>query len=307
MEKGKIKKTKKHISIALIPHSSSEVKVMRFSALYSKLIFIFSSVLFVLLCVALYIIYLLHSNSSLKANFTITSDLNTSLNTTLAAKNEEIASLKEKDTVKSDLIKKFEDKYKDMTDTYITGHSSNVRINRSGNRVDRTFASDINKLKGLLDTLNKIDVPKQSEMKSLTETDKTLKKYIDSLPNNWPTSGSISSDFGERIDPISGSRSFHDGIDIAAPYGQIITAAGTGIVSSASWTIAYGYTIIIDHGHGITSFYGHTSKILVKEGEKVQKGDVIARVGSTGRSTGNHLHFGVFVDGTAIDPLKCLN
>ncbi len=102
--------------------------------------------------------------------------------------------------------------------------------------------------------------------------------------------------------PILGYERFHSGIDIGADYGTVIHAADSGTVIFAGWYGGYGNAIIIDHGGGITSLYGHTSELYVSEGQQVQRGQTIAAVGSTGFSTGPHLHFEVRANGEPVDP-----
>jgi murein DD-endopeptidase MepM/ murein hydrolase activator NlpD len=114
----------------------------------------------------------------------------------------------------------------------------------------------------------------------------------------------ISSGFGYRIHPIYHTRKLHAGIDLAAPEGTSIYAAEGGVVITAGWTSGYGNTVILDHGNGLWTLYGHIRNggIKVKVGEAVKRGEKIAEVGSTGNSTGNHLHFEVRVNGTPKDP-----
>jgi len=118
----------------------------------------------------------------------------------------------------------------------------------------------------------------------------------------YPTYGTISSPFGWRIHPILGYEKFHNGIDFAAEVGTPIYAADTGTVLLADWYGGYGYTVIIAHGNDLTTLYGHCSELYVQAGQVVQKGQVIAAVGSTGLSTGPHLHFEVRVRGEPVDP-----
>lgn len=123
----------------------------------------------------------------------------------------------------------------------------------------------------------------------------------------WPLPagvGTFSSDFGYRIDPIKKVRKLHKGVDLAAPNGTSILAAESGTVLIASWVNGYGNTVVIDHGGGYWTWYGHIREngIKVDEGDSVKRGQKIAEVGSTGDSTGNHLHFEVRFNGEAIDP-----
>ncbi len=116
----------------------------------------------------------------------------------------------------------------------------------------------------------------------------------------WPTSGTISSKFGTRWGRA------HTGIDIAAPYGTSIVASDGGTVTYAGYKGSYGNLVIIDHGNGYQTYYGHCSSILVSVGTKVAKGQTIAKVGATGNATGNHCHFEIRVNGTAVNPLNYL-
>lgn len=117
-----------------------------------------------------------------------------------------------------------------------------------------------------------------------------------------PVAGGVTSEFGWRTHPIWGDQRFHEGIDIGAGYGTPVGAAGAGVVTMAGWNGGYGNTVMIDHGNGLSSLYAHLSSILVGVGDLVAKLQTIGLVGSTGDSTGAHLHFGLYQDGVAIDP-----
>ena len=143
------------------------------------------------------------------------------------------------------------------------------------------------------------------------EIDSDTEKYVslmERVPTFWPATGRFTSGFGWRRDPvIPGRWEFHRGIDIANSWGTPVYAAATGKVVWTGWNGGYGYTIIIDHENGIRTMYAHLAKILVKVGQEVKKGEQIAEMGSTGRSTGSHLHFEVHVNGIPIDPLRYLS
>ena len=122
----------------------------------------------------------------------------------------------------------------------------------------------------------------------------------------WPISGPITSEFGWRTHPIFGSQRFHSGLDIGGDYGMPIHAAAAGVVIEAGWIGGYGNTIMIEHGSGIVTLYGHNESLAVSVGQQVNQGDVIAYCGSTGNSTGPHCHFEVRLNGEPVSPLDYL-
>jgi len=124
-----------------------------------------------------------------------------------------------------------------------------------------------------------------------------------STPSIWPVRGYLSAGFGNRIDPFTNQRDFHTGLDISAPVGTKVQAPADGVVVSAGQKGGYGNSIIIDHGFGIVTRYGHLSGFNVKPGQRVKRGDVIAFVGDTGRSTAPHLHYEVWVRDQAQNPI----
>jgi len=132
-------------------------------------------------------------------------------------------------------------------------------------------------------------------------------RMLASTPNIMPVEGWFSHGFGWRKDPFTGRRQFHRGIDLVADLGTPIRATADGIVSRASRVPDYGKVVDVSHGYGYVTRYGHMSEILVRPGQRVRRGDVIGRVGSTGRSTGPHVHYEVFRDGRRVNPWKYLN
>ena len=125
-------------------------------------------------------------------------------------------------------------------------------------------------------------------------------------PSMWPIQGPIASSFGERQDPINGEGRFHSGLDIDAPYGTPVRAAGDGDVSSASMGAGYGREVVLDHGHDVLTVYGHLSAVAVLPGQHVIRGQVIGYVGQSGRATGPHLHYEVRVHNVPVNPHKYL-
>ncbi|MDX2495334.1 MAG: M23 family metallopeptidase [Desulfuromusa sp.] len=125
-------------------------------------------------------------------------------------------------------------------------------------------------------------------------------------PKGWPTKGWLTSYFGMRKSPFTGRRVMHEGLDIAANTGTPIVATADGIVARVKYSPGYGKMLIIDHGYGYRTIFGHNSKILVKAGQQIKRGDLIAKVGNTGQSTGSHLHYELRLNGVPIDPRKTL-
>jgi murein DD-endopeptidase MepM/ murein hydrolase activator NlpD len=127
-----------------------------------------------------------------------------------------------------------------------------------------------------------------------------------STPSIWPAHGWLTGTFGGRSDPFTGEPGFHQGLDISTEKGQPVYATANGEVVSAAYTGDYGNLIQLDHGFGLTTRYGHLSKFAVKPGQRVIRGDVIGYVGSTGRSTGAHVHYEILANGKLLNPLQLL-
>jgi len=125
-------------------------------------------------------------------------------------------------------------------------------------------------------------------------------------PTLWPVSGRVTGSFGERIDPFSGEGAFHRGVDISSDYGTRIIAPADGIVRYSDFMNGYGRTVLIDHGNGISTLYGHLSGFAVSAGQLIHRGDSVGYVGQSGRSTGPHLHYEVRIFNTPVNPHKYL-
>ena len=126
------------------------------------------------------------------------------------------------------------------------------------------------------------------------------------LPSLWPVDGVLRSSFGGRSDPFSGEGTFHTGVDLEAATGTPVHVTADGVVTSAAWSGAYGKLVVVDHGNGIETYYAHLSEFRVIPGQEVQRGQVIALSGGTGRVTGPHMHYEVRLRGTPVNPYKYL-
>lgn len=159
-------------------------------------------------------------------------------------------------------------------------------------RFDYKFSSlkeSINKLEVQINNLDEFLLDKNSIMKS--------------TPSFLPVNGWITSYFGHRMSPLSGRKKMHEGIDIGAPTGMSIHSPADGIVTFAGSKPGFGYLIQVSHGYGLETIYAHAASLVAKAGQKINRGDTIAKIGNTGRSTGPHVHYEVRVNGTPVDPL----
>lgn len=150
-----------------------------------------------------------------------------------------------------------------------------------------------------------IDLRRQSQedVRSLLNDQVSLSR---ATPKGWPTKGWITSYFGMRQIPNGTKRRIHEGLDIAANTGTPVYATADGVVVRVDYSASYGNAVVVDHGYGYRTLYGHNSKNLVKRGARIKRGDKIAEVGNTGRSTGPHVHYEVQLSGVPIDPRKSL-
>ncbi|MCX7842285.1 MAG: peptidoglycan DD-metalloendopeptidase family protein [Clostridia bacterium] len=306
MKKGSASKQRKSLSIVFIPHSSSEVKVYKFTSFGLKVSAVAALLIFSLIGTAVFMACTLYENRKLKADIAVLEEENLKQNSLIVQKDTEISRLEEKQQGFNNILKQVTGKFREITETYLSSRSSADRVSRAGSRNEATFVDEINDLKALISNLEKAGAAQEDALADLSDVEKKLDKYMEAIPTVWPSHGRISSYFGGRPDPFTGRKKYHEGIDIAADYGTDIVAAAAGEIVFSGYSAGYGYNVVIDHGHGVTTLYGHCSKLLAKVGQKVGKGEAVAKVGSSGRSTGPHVHFEIRLDGTQVDPLKYL-
>lgn len=170
-------------------------------------------------------------------------------------------------------------------------------------KINPDMSSEISDIESDFASLaDKIAVQKQTITESMGPIKSQL-AYLMAKPSIKPVTASITAGFGYRKNPFtSRGTEFHDGIDFAASYGETVSATGDGIVIFAGWNAGYGRMVIISHGYGLTTLYAHNSKLLVKQGDKVKKGQAVSKAGNTGRSTGTHLHYEVKLNGKNVNP-----
>jgi len=182
--------------------------------------------------------------------------------------------------------------------TLVTGSSDTIQDAQVSSSLDRLYALKDTALSGATATGISLGLTR-----NVTTADWLR---ANSAPNLWPVEGPITGSFGERIDPFNGEGAFHSGVDISASYGQPVIAPADGMVVGADFMGGYGRAVVLDHGHGITTRYGHLANFAVVPGQYVRRGDTIGYVGLSGRSTGPHLHYEVRINDTPVNPHKYL-
>jgi murein DD-endopeptidase MepM/ murein hydrolase activator NlpD len=164
--------------------------------------------------------------------------------------------------------------------------------------------ANLTALPGKLSSLETEASRQEQSLRQLQEYFDDQRSLLASTPSIWPARGWVTSDFGTRIDPYTAERKMHQGMDIATPHGQPIHSPSDGTVVFIGTEGGYGKVLVVDHGYGVKTRYGHLSEIHVRLGDRVTRGDKVASVGNTGRSTGPHLHYEVRVNGIPENPRK---
>jgi murein DD-endopeptidase MepM/ murein hydrolase activator NlpD len=159
-------------------------------------------------------------------------------------------------------------------------------------------------LPGKLSSLETEAGRQEQSLRELQEYFDDQRSLLASTPSIWPARGWVTSDFGTRLDPWTAERRMHQGLDIATPHGQPVYTPSDGTVVFAGTEGSYGKVLVLDHGYGVKTRYAHLSEIFVRTGGRVRRGDKVAAVGNTGRSTGTHLHYEVRVNGIPENPRK---
>ncbi|MFZ5968161.1 MAG: peptidoglycan DD-metalloendopeptidase family protein [Bacillota bacterium] len=295
------------LSIMIIPHSGGNVRQIKLR----NIIFYSFLSLMTVMCVSLFILVnvLLHLNEQLDTKIKDLSNLQ-AIN---AEQMQEINELKSKAVIVSEKLSLLDELETQVRNMVGLKKSQDVQPVVSRSMVMRSESLDDDYNGAIEDEeidLSKVAAEMDAEVENLNDLILEVSgqlKILDAKPDKMPASGRITSKFGFRKSPTTGRKQFHSGIDIANSSGTNIYAAGTGIVTFSGWNSGYGKIVIISHGNGYRSVYAHNKENLVTIGQKVKKGDLIAKMGSTGRSTGPHVHFEIHYNGQQIDPLKVLN
>ncbi len=301
----------------LIPHYTTRVKTVRVSGIYIKFLAFLVVIATILSSLVLFIKHTVEENIMLKNEIAVLYALNFDQKDMLVDQNRMInvernelqklsQAVKERDHFINYKINEALGKYKEMTETYIAKRIDMSLASRSSDRTNNPFASDIRELRSLLSELDGLYQFEHDEKYDLSQSTTQLEDYLSCIPTYKPSKGDICSGFGYRIHPITRKREFHKGVDIAGPYGADIYAAGDGEVVYRGYYGGYGNALIIDHGFGVSSLYAHASRLIASKGEKVKRGQLIAKVGTSGISTGAHLHFEVRIYNNPVDPIEFL-
>lgn len=225
----------------------------------------------------------------------------------LEKQNEEMATKLEKIEKKSNEVRKIVGLHNEPAK--ISSKKRSLKGSRGGNvnllRLRADFKKIHNEIETTAEGIQKLEKSAVAYHESMEK--QRFLRMLETVPSIWPASGSLISGYGMRMHPLYGYLRFHSGIDIAAGYGNPIYSGAFGTVTYSGYYSGYGNTVMVDHGNGIVTLYGHCSSISVREGDVVRKGQLIARIGSTGVSTGPHLHYEVQISGATVDPSPYLD
>lgn len=320
-------KFKNHkFTLMFIPHNNSEVKSIKIPAMLINALAVFG-------LLSLVVVGVLFINSSrLEAKLLENNELK-SVN---SIQNEEIKILKEETEMaleKLEEIKQTDAKVRELVGLKVQ-EESNITVSRgdsggsrypsrslvtgnydllnstynlsgiSGDSVmNNTGLSDIAEIKEMLKVINEEVDTQEKILSSLEKETSDRIRFLAAKPSGRPASGRLTSPYGWRANPFSGRGSeFHSGVDIAAGYGTRIVATGSGKVTFSGYRAGFGYTVVVNHGYGYTTMYAHCSSLNVKVGDQVKRGELIARMGRSGRATGPHVHYEITYNGRTINP-----
>lgn len=308
--KSIIKKLNKSYSIVIIPNSNDCVKKLAIKAPFKKLL---AALLLVLsITASLYMLNISKvqvqpeevSKEKLQQQIqTLTLSL-IEQNNVLKASQSQMSQLKTNAVANEQKINEFTKMYKEIADNYI---SKSSRGTTAKSKSSSQAGLDLIKLNKVVEQLNKDFNNDKQLIAELDDSKNKIEKIVNAIPTFIPAPGKITSPFGMRVHPIKKVNKQHEGVDISASKGDPIKAASAGVVEYSGYSSGYGYNVIINHQNGYRTLYAHASKLLVKSGEIITKGQKIALVGSTGLSTGPHLHFEIRINGAPVDPTEYIN
>jgi murein DD-endopeptidase MepM/ murein hydrolase activator NlpD len=295
----------KKINIVVLPEGAKRVRQLKVPK------FLFLMVFPLLICAGLLLAWIVKDYYSVKTDIPRLALLQKEN----ARHQEQITSLTEKILIiqkKLTELNEFDKKVRTMVNlepTRVNPHfagmggsdpsSSSSRL--AAEKLNQRMVRSMHKSLDEMDTEISVQLLEREELLSFLNKQKLL---LASTPSIWPTKGWISSEFGYRQSPFTGEKEFHKGLDICSKKGSPIISPANGVVSSIETDPGYGKLLIINHGYGLITRYAHLDKVMVKKGQAVQRGQEIALVGNTGRTTGPHLHYEVHFNGVPVNPLR---
>ncbi len=317
---GKVSvKRQNYLSFMFVPHRKGSVHTIRINNYRTTLLSATAIMLVALLMLTGYTLSVVRQNQEIKALHT--QELNQILNQKnklediLADQTEKLTESSELITaaataqnVTDNAIDQYKEEYEDLVVSYVDKNIQTIKKVSRGASKEATFKESLTELRNLIDIVQNAKLSEDDISSQIAKKETELTNYLDSLPTYWPIDNytRIDSPYGRRLHPIYNRYITHDGIDIGETKGSAIYAAGAGKVVLAGINGGYGKCVIIDHGNGLKSLYGHLSAYSVKEGDWVKKGQKIAAMGNTGNSTSAHLHFEVRISDSPTDPTKYL-
>lgn len=304
---GKTNKNKEITTIVIIPESQEKTKTLRLSGFKLKLLLAGIFVLISIICTMFIVSSYNNSNKHLREKIQTLSVENKKQKELSDVKDKKIEALKNAEKAADKKISDFRKNFKILTESYISSQTGGLS-SRSGNS-DRSSGGYIERAKNLKRMLNEINAMEKTDFKGFIDLSVSKEKiglFMDKFPNKLPYPGKIVSKFGYRKDPFTHQTRMHNGIDVDAPFGANVKASASGIVTKCGYNGGFGKLVVISHGNGIETYYAHNSKLIVSVGQHVKKGDIVAKAGSTGRSTGTHLHFEIRINGKPVNPLTFL-
>jgi murein DD-endopeptidase MepM/ murein hydrolase activator NlpD len=295
----------KKINIVILPEGAKRVRQLKVPKILLPLVFPF------LICTVLLLAWIVKDYYSVKTDIPRLALLQKEN----SRHQEQMASLTEKISIiqkKLTELNEFDKKLRTMVNlepTRANPHFVGMGGSDPASSSSRAAAEKLNKkmVRSMHKSLDEIDAEISEQMIERTELISYLhkqKSLLASTPSIWPTKGWISSEFGYRLSPFTDEREFHKGMDICNRRGSPIIAPANGVVSSIETDAGYGKMLVINHGYGLVSRYAHLDKVLVKKGQSVERGQEIALVGNTGRTTGPHLHYEVHLNGVPVNPFR---
>ena len=312
-------KERKYSTFLYIPHNGGTTKTMRITSPLIKLSSLFMIFVIAIAILAVILTYFINENKELSKTMneivehqqTQVSVLNSYMQRQsylIENKADQLLSIEGlQSSINMELLN-LSVKLESVITTYVDDYTESSGTAGLSYLKVESFLEDAQGLATILSDIEVLSNTSDSQMLSFNQLKGELNVYLDKIPSFWPTESTyIASQFGTRLHPILNIYKTHTGVDIGGYQGQDIYASGSGTVIFSGYNGGYGYMVRIDHGEGIETIYGHASKLLVSVGEIVEKGQIIAKIGSTGLSTGPHLHFEVRIDNIPVNPLAFIS